>query len=305
MIIKPLSRRTLSLTVFSGIALVSAIGFEWIMGTACTTPQVIHEVQTAQSVTVGKTATTISGGLSWAPSGGHTWGVPCLANADFSLLIRHGYKEDKEVQVPINLSQRLGPGAENRLEEWLVTQLSTGVEWKRSVMIQSAISDMDSISNYPLFRRPLYNAYVWGPIIGATFSNTSYAYVTPLNSLPLHNQIHIGEDPVHGGDEHETSSHYGKTVFIFPYIGMYYKSIHERRKEKSIRMRGLITNFNFYYIDNEAVYIPVFSQVEMYLCGYVGGERKRAIIQFTYGLGWQYLYGPKLFLGTTFSGKPH
>lgn len=296
----PASRRTLLLAVFSGIALVSAICFEWIMGTACTTPQVIHEVQTAEPVAVGKTATTLSGGLSWAPSGVYTWGVPSIPNADISYLFRHTYVESKEVQVPINLSLRLSPGIENNASEWFTLQTSTGIGWKRSMIIQPAMSDMDTIKNHPTFRRALYNAYVWGPRIGATFTNNTYIPAPNMffeNSLHLHNQPHLGVD--------SDTPYDGQTVYIFPNIGMYYKSIHERRRQKSIRMKGLITNLNFYYIDNEAVNIPVLSQVETYLCGYVGGERKRAIIQFTYGLGWQHIYGPKLFLGTTFSGKPH
>ncbi|NLE02198.1 MAG: hypothetical protein GX640_20240 [Fibrobacter sp.] len=278
-----------SMSVLGAFAFTCALIFEWITGTACTSPQLIHDVQTAEPLADHKTSTTVSGGLSWAPSGIYMFGVPSVPNGDFSLLTRFNTDKNKEVQVPFNLSLQLGPLPVFDDPDF-TTQVSTGVNWKHSRLKHSSQSDTTTARNQPLHSRDLYDAHVWGPVFGSIFTtNSVYGFFSNFS-----NQLHLG-----GKTPNSTR------VFVLPYAGINYKFIHEYTKKGDIRFSGLLSGLNFYIINDSMVNnAPVSSRMEPYICGFTGAEYKRFLIQFTYGLGWQHLYGLKLFLGLTSSGKP-
>ena len=86
-------------------------------------------------------------------------GVPNNPNADVNVLVRYGKAEDKEVQVPVNLSLRLGPGEED--PNFVGVHLSSGLLFKRAK---------------PISLGRLYNAWVFGPTLGmyATWGPQEY-----------------------------------------------------------------------------------------------------------------------------------
>jgi hypothetical protein len=276
------------------LVIVGAITYEWLLGTACTTPQVIREVQTAEPLAEGRTAATVSGGLSWAPTGVYTYGVPNSPNGDLSILIRHGKASDREFQVPISLSQRLTPGPDTEMPYgWFASQFSMGTLWKQSVPMtgnnrRNIARPSDNGDTNSFFLRQLYTSKVIGPQIGFLATNNEALYEGSSLWSALENDSYYVSHPM---------------LAVFPYTGVYYKTIHERYLSDAIRMYGFFSYLNIYYMVPDLREFPP-NCVEVLGGGFVGSEREWGLFQFTFGLGWQHLYGPKLFIGTTFSSKP-
>jgi hypothetical protein len=278
-----LSRRDGALLV---LALVAAFIIEWALGTACTTPQMIHEVQTAEPLPEGANSVNVSGGISWTPTyiwstaGEWALGATNIPNADLSLLVRHSLSQYREFQVPINLSLRVAPGSDEP-EGWFWMQFSTGPLWKHSAAI-TKIEGSDTLSpgreGRPFYWRPLYSANLYGPRIGAIVTNSDmFLNTAGYIQKPL--------------------------AVVLPYAGFYFKHLTEHRHQGHVGFSGLQSGINVYYLTPDLWTAPL-AGVEASLAGLAGCERERFVFQFTYGAAWQVLFGAKLFLGATFTAKP-
>ncbi len=290
-------RRTAGV-VFAHMALALAILVEWLAGSACVTPQVAREVQTAEPLKPNQTQGSVSGGITWVPSGVSSIGFPANPNGDLNFLIRRGKEDQKEIQVPLNISARLGLGADGH---WWGVHAATGLLFKQSTLISAGKSanasktppeDSKPYRREPdLWARPLYKAWIFGPTLGAF----------------------ISED--HPSDPADFEPRL--KPFVSPFAGMYLRYVHEKRKRSRIRKRryvrvhGFLANLNYYFLD-----IPIWVAgddgnmsmgpnlgIELFLGGFTGSERNKFIHQFTYGIATDRTTMPRLVIGFTFGSK--
>ena len=255
-------KRELLVAALLQLAFVAALVAEWFAGSACFSPQVVREMQPAQPLREGKTSTSVSGGVMWPVTSLPTMGVPANPNADLNLLVRHSYEENKELQVPINLSTRLGPGTDATGTEWINLQLGTGVFWKHATL--SGRSPW----------RPLYDAWVFG-IDGGIFARFS------------------GWD-----DDWER---YPVSPFLGFYarsIAESAKLTYIRTAGFLVGINVYLTEFPI-RIDSDA--LGGQSAFEGFIGFHVGSDRCSHLQQFTMGLAMHRIYGgPKLIIGATF-----
>jgi hypothetical protein len=278
-------KRLVRLGLLAKLGLVLAVLAEWAAGSACLTPQITKEVQRAKPLPAKETRATVSGGMTWAPTGVQTVAVPNNPNADVNVLVRHGTEEDKEVQVPVNLSLRLGPGIED--PNFLGVHLSSGLLFKRAK---------------PVSFRPLYNAWVFGPTLGmyATWGPEDYRR----------------GDMVGWCDEEGCYDQYigpsrtqPEQYPVSPFGGFYVRYIHEWLGKERIKSIGFLLSANLFPTELlnkedvtgwETYYFP---PIEGFAGAVFGSVRKRCLIQTVIGVAYHRLYGPKIVVGTTFGQK--
>ena len=271
------------------LAAALAVLVEWLAGSACVTPQVAREVQTAEPLEPHQTQGSVSGGATWTVSGVSSMGVPGNPNADLNLLIRRGKKDQKEIQVPLNLSVRLGPGIED--EQWWGVHAATGLFFKRSKLTTAgeniSLADRKK-SNFWL--RPLYKAWILGPTLGVFLSENhpSANSDAPGAAMP-------GFEPYY-------------KPFVSPFAGIYFRYVTEKRKQGFVGSRGFLASINYFFLD-----LPLWLDegfeggfplgIELFLGGFAGSERRTFIHQFTYGIGTDRNLMPRLVIGFTFGSK--
>ena len=267
------------------LACVLAVMVEWLAGSACISPQVVKEVQTAAPLSPGQLHASVSGGLTWSViEAGAVASFP-NPSADVNLLIRKGKKENREIQLPLNFSTRLGPGADggDDFSGWgfLGIHLSTGLLLKRA----TALSAGDSLGK-SYFERPLYKAWVFGPTAGVVLTE-SYPYAEAQRISDY--EFEPGLNP-----------------FVSPFVGLYARYIHEKRKNKFIRLRGLLASLNYFPLDiplamGKASVLPL--GLELFVGAFVGSERASRINNFFIGLGTNRITMPRLVVGFAFGSK--
>ncbi len=295
--------RKVAVVVFAYVALALAILVEWMAGSACVSPQVVREVQTAEPLKPKQTQGSVSGGITWVPSGVNSYGIPANPNGDLNFLVRRGRQDLKEIQVPFNLSARLGPGADN---QWWGVHAATGLFFKQSILIsegESAKSLETSPENLKstdqqetnLWARPLYKAWIFGPTLGAFISK---------------------DHPFVYGEWLDDEEEFAPRVrpLISPFAGMYLRYVNEKRKrsrinrKKYVRLRGFMAGVNYFFLDLPLWYdrrgeVGFPLGIELFLGGFVGSERHKFIHQFTYGISTDRNMLPKLVIGFTFGSK--
>ncbi len=296
------ARKRTAVVVLSQVAVVLAVVVEWLAGSACVTPQVVREVQTAKPLKPGQTQVSVSGGMTDSIVETHPVGAfMANPNADFNVLIRHAREGNEEIQVPINLSARLGPGSDDQF--WGV-HAATGLFFKRShetssgdfaryfAMDQEKLTPTDwQEKNY--WARPLYKAWVFGPTAGVQLS-PSYPY----------------EWFASGRDESGYSFNPDGPLLVSPFVGFYFRYIHEKRKEGYIRLRGLLASVSYYPMDIPVVYEEMSEAgaglplgIETFVGVFIGSERSKHISSFTLGVGTSRITMPRLVIGFTFGSK--
>ncbi|MCP4678988.1 MAG: hypothetical protein GY854_26555 [Deltaproteobacteria bacterium] len=306
---KDSAKKKMAVVALSQVALVFAIVVEWLAGSACVTPQVVREVQTAKPLKPDQTQISVSGGLTdTIIETTNTSVFAANPNADLNVLIRKGREEGQEIQVPINLSARLGPGMAAGYDRgdassgWslLGVHAAGGLFFKRSRMISSGdfakyfeyapeeLKPPDWQEEY-FWVRPLYKAWVFGPTAGVLVSGT-YPY----------SAAGVGRD--------ETGNYFvpDGRPFVSPFVGFYARYIHEKRKEGFIRLRGLLASISYFPMD-----IPLMFEdgpclplgIETFIGVFVGSERSALISSLTLGVGTSRITMPRLVIGFTFGSK--
>ncbi len=281
------------------VLLLLAILIVWMVGSGCVSPQVVREVQTAKPLEADQIRGSVSGGITWAPTGVASYGIPANPNADLNFLIRTGRRDQKETQVPFNISVRMGPGEDG---DWLGVHAATGLFFKRSTLVSSGkfakyfdmppedLKPADWQETY-FWVRSLYKAWIFGPILGAFISREYY--------------IHTSWD--WGGSRPGFVTR--AQPFVSPFAGFYLRFVNEKRKKGFVRLRGFLANVSYFFLDMPLVHDWEGSAagfplgIELFLGGFVGSERRRFISQFTYGVSTDRTMMPRLMIGLTFGSK--
>lgn len=249
---------------------------QWITSTACTSPLLIHDIQTAEPLGKVKSEkqwdVNVSGGIGWGVTGLMTLGLPTVPNAEFNMLIRYASKLNSEVQFPINLSSVILP-----IEGIAMFHLGSGAFVKNSELIQSRNDSVDKFDN-EYYHRSLYSSNVYGLTFGSI------------------NTVFADSD--------------GWDYDGLPFMGFQFKRIIEMPRSHSIGIKGFTISGKIYGDlfgmksgFDDGVAFPLKAPTEFFVNGFIGREYRKYIFQFTYGVGYQYILGPRIFLGTTFSSK--